>query len=125
MRFNLDDVDKLPNHLRDQIYEQLGKKTDASDSSNGASNMEPDTGHAPLGTEKVTRFTSPCRIHVHSIRKRLADPDGVSIKAAIDGLVHAGVLEDDSAKYVKGVSYSQEKAVRGEEEQTIITIEEV
>lgn len=61
-------------------------------------------------------------IHIHSIRKRLVDPDGISGKAAIDGLVHAGVLEDDSSEFINQVSYSQEK---GKEEKTIITIEEV
>jgi len=58
-------------------------------------------------------------IHIHSIRKRLADPDGISGKAAIDGIVKCGVLKDDSVKFVKEVRYSQEK---GEPEETIITI---
>lgn len=58
-------------------------------------------------------------IHIHSVRKRLIDPDGCSGKAAIDGLVHAGVIPDDSADFVSGVSYSQEK---GPEERTTITI---
>lgn len=58
-------------------------------------------------------------IHIHSVRKRLIDPDGCSGKAAIDGLVHAGVIPDDSADFVSGVSYSQEK---GSEERTVITI---
>lgn len=65
-------------------------------------------------------FHSPVRIHIHSIRKRLTDADGVSAKAAIDGLVKAGVLEDDSPEFVQEVSYSQEK---GKEEKTIITLE--
>ena len=58
-----------------------------------------------------------CRIHVHSRRTRLADPDGISAKAAIDGLVEAGILESDSAKCVEEVSFSQEV---GEDETTII-----
>ena len=56
---------------------------------------------------------------MHSIRKRLTDADGVSAKAAIDGLVLAGILPDDSPKYVKEVTYSQEK---GDPEKTIIEI---
>lgn len=60
-----------------------------------------------------------CSIHVHSIRKRLADPDGVSAKACIDGLVLAGILADDSAKEVSKVTYSQEK---NPEETTVITL---
>jgi len=76
-----------------------------------------------LAKEEVETFSSPVRIHIHSRRKRLTDADGVSAKAAIDGLVHGGLLEDDSAKFVQEVSYSQEKS--SEEEETIITIEEI
>jgi hypothetical protein len=65
------------------------------------------------------RFSAPVRIHVHSIRGRLADSDGISGKAAIDGLVKGGILADDSPKEVSNVSFSQEK---NKEEKTIITI---
>ena len=61
-----------------------------------------------------------CSITIHSIRKRLADPDGISAKAAIDGLVHAGILRDDSCKYVSEVRFTQEQ---GKDEETIITLE--
>jgi len=84
--------------------------------------MEPANGNALLGEEEMSRFDSPVRIHIHSIRNRLVDPDGISAKAAIDGIVKAGILEDDSAKFVKEVSYSQEK---GKEEKTIISIQTI
>lgn len=61
-------------------------------------------------------------IRVHSKRKRLVDADGVSAKAAIDGLVIAGVLEDDNNKYVKEVRYSQEKISKEETEEVILEI---
>jgi len=83
------------------------------------SNMEQDISNAPLAEEETPRLDSPVSIHVHSIRKRLTDADGISAKAAIDGLVLSGVLPDDSPKYVKQVTYSQEK---GKIEETIITI---
>ena len=83
--------------------------------------MEQNISNASLGEKKIKRFNSPVSIHVHSIRKRLTDADGVSAKAAIDGLVLSGLLPDDSPKYVSKVSYSQEK---GSKEETIITIEE-
>jgi hypothetical protein len=60
-----------------------------------------------------------CRIHVHSRRIRLADPDGISVKAVIDGLCHVGLLEDDNAKIITEVSQSQEKSKVNE---TIIDI---
>lgn len=59
-------------------------------------------------------------IHVHSKRTRLADPDGISAKAVIDGLVKAGILTNDSPEFVKEVSYSQEVTKDGEE--TIIDL---
>jgi hypothetical protein len=75
-----------------------------------------------MATKKVTRLDSPCGLHIHSRRHRLADSDGISAKACIDGLVLAGLLEDDSPKYVKWVTYSQEKISKKEDEETIITI---
>ena len=70
----------------------------------------------------MPKYDTLVDIHVHSIRKRLTDADGVSAKAAIDGLIHAGLLKNDSPKEVRKVSYSQEK---GDEEETIITVTEV
>ena len=61
-------------------------------------------------------------IHVHSRTNRLSDPDGRSVKAAIDGLVLAGILPDDSSKFISEITQSQE-AVKGNEE-TIIEIRE-
>jgi len=82
--------------------------------------MEQTVSDAPLAKEETERFNTPVSIHVHSIRKRLTDADGISAKAVIDGIVLSGLLPDDSPKYVKQVSYSQEK---GTPEETIITIE--
>jgi hypothetical protein len=60
-------------------------------------------------------------IHCHSRRKRKCDPDGVSVKAAIDGLVKAGILEDDSGEFIKEVRLTQEIDGKKDEE-TVITI---
>lgn len=86
------------------------------------SNMEQAVSDALLGTQGMQRFDSPVRISIHSIRKRLADIDGISGKAAIDGLVHSGVLQDDSPKFVKEVRHTQEK---GKTEKTVIKIEPI
>lgn len=90
--------------------------------SNTPSNLEQGLGNEQVAKKKTKRFPTPCSIHIHSIRRRLADCDGISGKAAIDGLVHAGILKDDSTKYVKEVTFSQE---RGKEEKTIITLRRV
>ena len=83
------------------------------------SDMESHPCDAPLGKEEIKGFTSPVSIHVHSIRSRSTDADGISAKAVIDGIVKTGLLVDDSPKYVKQVSYSQEK---GSPEITIIEV---
>lgn len=84
-----------------------------------ATNLEQDTCDAALPEEGSKTQDTRVSIHVHSIRKRLCDADGISAKAAIDGLVQAGILPDDDPKHVKEVTYSQEK---GSEEKTIIEI---
>lgn len=61
-------------------------------------------------------------VHVHSKRKRLTDPDGISVKACLDGLRKAGIFVDDSAKYIKEVSYSQAICGKDEDEETVIVI---
>ena len=85
--------------------------------------MEPYNSDAPLAEEKTSGPNPPYRIHFHSLRHRLADNDGISGKAALDGLVKAGIFPDDSAKYIKSVTHSQEKT-KGEE-MTLISIIEV
>ena len=87
-----------------------------------ASNLERYISDGHKTKNAVQTFDAPVCIHVHSIRKRLADSDGISAKAAIDGLVDTGLLTDDSPKEVKQVSYSQEKTTG--EEKTIITVTE-
>lgn len=62
------------------------------------------------------------KIHLHSKRRRLVDPDGLSAKAVIDGLVLCGIIPDDSAKCVAQVTFSQEKIGSQEIEETVIEI---
>ena len=47
------------------------------------------------------------KITVINMRKRPIDIDNLSTKALIDGLVHAGVLVDDSPEYVNEVVVKQ------------------
>jgi len=89
-------------------------------SSYTAANMEQNHTHAPNAALQNGLFNCPVRIAIHSVRQKLADSDGISAKAAIDGIVEAGILKNDSPKEVESVSYSQEQ---GDEECTVITIE--
>jgi len=93
--------------------------------SNRTTDMERATSSTPLEKKAYPRFDSPVRIRVVSYRCRLCDADGVSAKAAIDGLVHCGVLQDDGPRYVEEVAYSQVKVKNKEQEKTEIWIEEV
>lgn len=74
------------------------------------------------GQDKANEVHPRVRIEVHSRRRRLADPDGVSAKAVIDGLREGGLLVDDSLEYVESVSFSQEKS---RTEETMIEIWEI
>jgi hypothetical protein len=116
MRFNLED---LPKNLREQAIKQISKNRD----SDTDAVLEQAASGQSVAKKKDTRPDTQHRatITVHSIRKRLLDPDGCSAKAAIDTIVREGnILIDDSAKYVKEVRFTQEK---GKEEKTIITID--
>ncbi len=46
------------------------------------------------------------------------------MKAAIDGLVQAGVIPDDNAEVVKGLTIEQVKVRRGEE-RTVIEVQQL
>lgn len=98
------------------------EKTNPDRPSVPAADVEPDPGDASDGAKADARLDSRCRIRVHNRRHRLTDPSGCSDKAAVDGIVRAGVLRDDSAKYVKEITHSQEKVAKTEPEETIITI---
>lgn len=85
-------------------------------------NMESNPSDAAFRANETPRFTAPCYVHFHHTRKRLADLDGLSIKAVLDQLVHAGILADDSPQRVAQITHSQSK---GDQESTTITITEI
>ena len=73
----------------------------------------------------MPRFNTPVCLSIHSYRHRLVDPDGISAKAAIDALVHVGILADDSTKQIKEISYKQIKIKAPAEEKTEIIIKQI
>lgn len=87
-----------------------------------ASNMEPHFGNASLGAQEIEGLDTPVTIRVISYRKRIHDPDGVSFKAVLDGIVRLGLLPDDSSEYVQSVTFESRKA---KEEKTVIEIDSV
>ena len=84
--------------------------------------MEQDTGDAAFSTHGVKTLDTPVHIRVISYRAREHDPDGISAKAVIDGLVNAGILSNDTTKQVKEVTFESRKS---KEEKTVIEIETI
>lgn len=87
-----------------------------------ASDLEPASSHAPVAAHETPAFNSPVNIRVTSYRKLNHDPDGISAKAVLDGVVAAGILTDDSAKQVESITF---KSIKSKEEKTVIEIESV
>ena len=76
-------------------------------------------------TQTITRFDSPVRIRVLHYRYRFADPDGLSVKAALDAFVRGGILRDDSAKEIKEITHEQIQIYKPEKETTVFEFETV
>jgi len=98
--------------------------SDKNNASLPAPNMESNIGDEPLAEEKTAGLDTRVNIIVTSYRKRNHDPDGISAKAVIDGLVRFGLLPDDSAKEVRKVTFQSHVCKKGEEEKTIIELVE-
>lgn len=90
-----------------------------------APNVEQVARDEPIQAGRNPAFDTRVDLRIVSYRTRLADADGISAKAAIDGLVHAGVISDDSHKEVREVSYTQVKVKNKEDEKTVIQITRV
>lgn len=85
--------------------------------------VECDSGNGHLQTEKTEGLDSRFNITVISYRKRKHDPDGISVKAVLDGLVRRKILLDDSWEEIKEITFKSRKCEKGQEEKTIIEIE--
>jgi Holliday junction resolvase RusA-like endonuclease len=87
--------------------------------------MESGTFHELPHTFKDEQFATQVSVTICSYRTCLVDADGISAKAILDGFVRCGLLQDDSAKHITEVRYSQVKVKNRSEEKTIVTITEV
>ena len=104
-----------------------GRRVGHADSSaDPAANVERPASDEPLSESKAAAFDSQVRIRIDTFRVRLGDADSVSAKAAIDGLVHCGVLRGDSLKEIaEPVEIYQHKVKNQSEEKTEIRIRKV
>lgn len=87
------------------------------------SDMEQNTSDESLGEKESEGFDSRVNITVTSYRKRNHDPDGVSVKAVLDGIVRRQILSDDSAKEINEIKFKSIIIKKGETERTVIDIE--
>ena len=84
--------------------------------------VESSPRNAPLEAKEVQRRADGrFLVRVTSVRKRLADEDGLCEKYVLDCCRYAGLIPDDSPELCK-VETCQRKAEKGEEEHTIIEI---
>ena len=90
-----------------------------------ASNVERVARNGSNEANACTTFNTRVDITFVHYRYRLADPDGISCKAAIDGLVASKILGDDSHKEVNEVRQRQVKITQSQTEMVEIIIEEV
>lgn len=107
-RFTEDDIKRI----------QRRNATSRNHPANPAPNVEQDSRNGGVAKEKAPRLNPPVRLLIHSYRHKLADSDGVSAKAAIDGCVKAGILPDDTTAEIKEVRYRQTKIPKTQDEKT-------
>jgi hypothetical protein len=98
---------------------------DNDNDSGQAADVELPASREPVAACKGAAFDSRVSITIVSYRSRLADADGISAKAAIDGLVMCGILADDTTKEISEVRYRQVKVKNEADEKTEIVITEV
>lgn len=68
--------------------------------------------------QKIPKFLD-AYITITSISKKPFDADNICAKVIIDGLVTAGIIEDDTPKYLKAVTTI---SIKGDKELTTIEI---
>lgn len=117
----LNDLRKIvPKAVYDECRRQLRILNNKN--TNSSPDLERGLSHELLAKSKNAAFNTPVCIRIHSIRKHLADADGISAKAAIDGLRYCGILSDDTTAQVAEIGYTQETARSGADEATVLTI---
>jgi Holliday junction resolvase RusA-like endonuclease len=92
---------------------------DKNRTASAATDLESDISHAPSSEKASSPQDTRVNIYVRSYRRLNSDPDGISVKAALDGIVGIGILPDDSSKQVKSVTF---ETIKSKEEKTIIEI---
>lgn len=85
--------------------------------------MEPHSSDESMAKEKAAGFNSRVNITVTSYRRRKHDPDGISAKAVLDGIVRRGIIADDSTSEIESITFKSIIIKKDEAEKTIIEID--
>jgi Holliday junction resolvase RusA-like endonuclease len=112
-----------PEYIKEQLRRGFTEKKNRNRTSSSTSNLELSTKRKSVRKNESAAFNSPVRINIYSTRKRKTDIDGISGKAALDGIVNSGLLIDDSSDQIE--SYQVHKPTICNEEKTLIIIEEI
>jgi len=84
--------------------------------------MESDTDNEYSPEERIAALDTRVIVAVTSYRWGKHDPDGVSIKAVLDGLIKCGILRDDSTDEIQKICLRSKKAKTKAMERTTIEI---
>ena len=82
--------------------------------------LEQDTGRWDLPEDGDSEDDSRYDLLVKSYRKRKHDPDGISIKAVLDGCVREEILPDDSWDEIRQITFRSIKCQKDQQEETVI-----
>lgn len=95
------------------------------ESSGPDSVLERPARNEPLETDKGKKAATR-RFHIRftSVRKRLCDPDNLSPKWLLDCLRYCHLIDGDEPEKIT-LQVGQRKAIKGEEEHTIIEITQI
>lgn len=115
---NFDDITKrFPNASASFIKANLPPGCSGS-----ASFVEHSPSPVPLAADKAEEAAT-VRLHIRftSVRKRLCDPDNISVKWTLDCLRFAGIIRGDEPDQIT-LEVRQRKATSEEQEATLIEV---
>ena len=104
-------------------YEAYLRNLAAKDRAPGsAAKLEPNFSHAAKKTHETQKAHPRYRLAIGYQSKRRADPGNRCYKWAVDGLVKAGILGDDTWEWITEIKETEQKA---EGERTVIEVWEI
>ena len=105
-----------------RYYARTGKMPNRDRVTIPLANVESSAGNAAKKADAPEKINPPVGIVVHSQRYRLPDSEGICAKWAIDAIVAAGILPDDSPKFVTATEFKTEQISRSESEKTYLIL---